>query len=179
MKSDPVIREFCGTVKGANKHRRMNELCCLECKAADAAKFREYRARNAQKERDRNKRNRDENPVYQAQVRVNKRRQNHRHRARERDLEYEMYTEAQVIETYGTDCFICKEPIDMTLDRRIGNPDYKLSFQCDHWVPISKGGTDTLDNIRPTHAKCNTAKGSKTPEEFLLIQAEKATVLES
>jgi 5-methylcytosine-specific restriction endonuclease McrA len=35
------------------------------------------------------------------------------------------------------------------------------NLHIDHVIPISKGGTDTLDNVRPSHAKCNLSKGNK------------------
>lgn len=37
----------------------------------------------------------------------------------------------------------------------------------DHYIPLSKGGSHTLDNIRPACEKCNLRKSNKDPEEFL------------
>lgn len=36
----------------------------------------------------------------------------------------------------------------------------------DHIVPRSLGGTDDLDNLRPAHGVCNSARGNKSIEEF-------------
>lgn len=36
----------------------------------------------------------------------------------------------------------------------------------DHVIALSKGGTNYIDNIVPSCAKCNTSKGAKTPLEF-------------
>ncbi|MFE4367961.1 MULTISPECIES: HNH endonuclease [unclassified Streptomyces] len=36
----------------------------------------------------------------------------------------------------------------------------------DHVVPLSKGGTDTADNMVPACAKCNLSKGAKTLMEW-------------
>ncbi len=38
----------------------------------------------------------------------------------------------------------------------------------DHFVPLSKGGTDYISNIVPSCASCNMKKGNKMPEVFLL-----------
>lgn len=88
-----------------------------------------------------------------------------RRRAKKRGNGYEVYTTQQVIEMYGTDCHICSEPIDLSLPRKIGAPGWKHSLQVDHVVPISKGGPDILDNVRPSHAFCNMTKRDKTTEE--------------
>ena len=31
----------------------------------------------------------------------------------------------------------------------------------DHILPVSKGGTAALENLRPAHRKCNSARGDK------------------
>ena len=36
-----------------------------------------------------------------------------------------------------------------------------LSFTIDHITPISRGGSDTLDNIAAAHRKCNRDKSDK------------------
>lgn len=59
------------------------------------------------------------------------------------------------------DCFHCGEPIDYTA----GHLE-PLSFQIDHLVPLEPTdgglkGTDTIDNIVPSHRKCNRGKSNK------------------
>lgn len=71
------------------------------------------------------------------------------------------YTEQQVLETYGSDCHICSEPIDMKASRKIGVKDWKRGLNIDHVIPLAQGGSDTLDNVRPAHALCNLKKGGK------------------
>lgn len=53
-------------------------------------------------------------------------------------------------------CHICGKPIDYTLDHL----DPK-SFVIDHVVPLTKGGTDTLDNVKAAHRDCNSAKRAR------------------
>lgn len=40
----------------------------------------------------------------------------------------------------------------------------------DHYEPLGKGGSDTLDNYRLAHSACNNLKADMTPEEFELFQ---------
>ena len=53
-------------------------------------------------------------------------------------------------------CHICGAPIDYTLPHL--DP---LAFVADHVVPLSKGGSDTLDNVRAAHRSCNAAKAAR------------------
>lgn len=39
-------------------------------------------------------------------------------------------------------------------------------LQIEHMIPLSRNGTHTKDNLVLACKKCNTTKGSKTPEEF-------------
>lgn len=55
-----------------------------------------------------------------------------------------------LVDKYGNTCHICVKPIESMADVTV-----------DHVVPLSKGGADTLDNMRPAHAACNHEKGDK------------------
>jgi len=85
----------------------------------------------------------------------------HRRRARMYLVENEKYTEAQVLETYGLNCHICLQPIDLNSPRRTNKDGWENGLHLDHLVSIAKGGSNTLENIRPAHGLCNTKKGSK------------------
>ena len=50
---------------------------------------------------------------------------------------------ALVLSTYGDVCHLCA---------RAG------ATTADHIVPRSHGGTDALDNLRPAHSSCNSAR---------------------
>ena len=72
------------------------------------------------------------------------------------------YTESQVISTYGINCNICGLEIDFKVTRQVGKKGWQMGLHIDHLVPISKGGQDTLDNVRPTHGLCNLRKSNST-----------------
>ena len=62
----------------------------------------------------------------------------------------------------GWICYLCEQPID----RSLVWPDPE-SATTDHVVPLSKGGEHDPDNVRITHARCNSAKGDRLPDQLL------------
>lgn len=40
------------------------------------------------------------------------------------------------------------------------------SLTCDHVIPVSRGGSSTLDNLVTACLACNLAKATNTPEEW-------------
>jgi 5-methylcytosine-specific restriction endonuclease McrA len=86
-----------------------------------------------------------------------------RKRAKKRANGWEKYTEAQVLELHGAMCHICGDPIDLSLSRKIGTEGWEMSLHIDHVIPISKGGPDTLANVKPSHGKCNLKKRATLP----------------
>jgi 5-methylcytosine-specific restriction endonuclease McrA len=67
----------------------------------------------------------------------------------------------EVVRTYGANCHICELPIDPSLPRTS-----KQGLTVDHLIPLSKGGSDTIENLRPAHWSCNRKKSDKLPEEL-------------
>lgn len=53
-------------------------------------------------------------------------------------------------------CHICGKTIDYTLKY----PD-RMAFTIDHVVPLHKGGTDTIENVKAAHAACNSKKRAR------------------
>lgn len=81
---------------------------------------------------------------------------------------HEPYLEDEVLQEYGSNCHICKEPIELEASRKVGVGDWKKGLHIDHLIPLSKGGMDSLSNVRPAHAECNLYKNAK------VIQNEEA-----
>lgn len=65
----------------------------------------------------------------------------------------------QVVREYGSNCNICSEPIDLELPRT-----HRFGLTVDHHIPVNKGGTDDMSNLRPAHWICNVKKSDKMPE---------------
>ena len=83
----------------------------------------------------------------------------------------EPYTKEQVIERWGTDCHVCLQPINWNAPASPAKgPGWEAGGQIDHVVPISRGGEDKLDNLKPIHALCNLRKGTKLMEELNLSE---------
>jgi 5-methylcytosine-specific restriction endonuclease McrA len=86
---------------------------------------------------------------------------NRKRRARANNVEHIFYTKEEVLKKYGTDCHICGAPIDLKAPRKAGKKGWEHGLHLDHLIPISKGGPDTIDNVRPAHGVCNLSKGAK------------------
>lgn len=62
----------------------------------------------------------------------------------------------QVVREYGESCHICSEVIDLSLPRTS-----RFGLTIDHVIPLSKGGSDEMENLRPAHWICNNRKSDK------------------
>jgi 5-methylcytosine-specific restriction endonuclease McrA len=138
----------CGTYAGYRKHHNDKTKPCLECLVANRAysKIR-YQKNGALRQANSRARNLDK-------VRDRERAKNRRRRANQ----HLPYNELQVIATYGASCHICGLEIDFMAPRRTGIPGWENGLHIDHLVPVSKGGVDTLENVRPSHGLCNLTK---------------------
>jgi hypothetical protein len=83
---------------------------------------------------------------------------NRRKRANRKNNGFEKYTELQVLEKYGINCYLCDIPIDLSATRRCGQPGWEYGLHIEHFVDIALGGPDTLENVRPSHGICNLTK---------------------
>ena len=60
-------------------------------------------------------------------------------------------------------CYHC----DIKLARKnYGNLEGKAGWEIDHSIPISKGGTNHLNNLIPSCIPCNRDKGSLTTRQY-------------
>jgi len=82
-------------------------------------------------------------------------------RALKNQVNSEPYTTADVLNTYGSACHICNLPIDLDAPRKMGKPNWEKGLNIDHIIPLSKGGPDTLSNVKPAHGLCNARKGAR------------------
>ena len=55
-----------------------------------------------------------------------------------------------IMARHGRRCHICGQP---------------GADQVDHVVPLARGGTDTMDNLRPAHKQCHQAKTTREAAE--------------
>ena len=135
------LRNFeCGTYSGYQYHYRQKEEACDPCKKAANEYAKKYVDKSSPKYKER------------------RHRRKVRRRARIRGNKAEPYTLQRVIDTYGTVCHICSEEIDMSAPRNCTGDGWQKGLHLDHVIPISQGGPDTLDNVKPAHAYCNVHK---------------------
>lgn len=143
----------CGTRSGYNRHLRLKEEVCDHCRKAQNEYDRKRFYENPEIKRTRNKKH------------VNKEKKRAAWRKRNaiiRGARHEKYSEEQVLKLYGQCCHICSLPIDMNASRRSGvGINWENGLNIDHLIPISMGGADSLDNVRPSHVICNIRKGNK------------------
>jgi 5-methylcytosine-specific restriction endonuclease McrA len=90
---------------------------------------------------------------------------NRRRRVRELENGFEIYTDSQVLELYGTDCYLCGEPIDLSAPRWTKHKGWELGLHIDHVHDIALGGEDKLENVRPAHGLCNIKKKPQGKKE--------------
>ena len=84
------------------------------------------------------------------------RRRDHKKRAKGK-----LPTKAQVLDRWSNRCHLCEKKIDLDLPSM-----NRLGFTFDHVIPVSKGGTNDLQNIRPAHRSCNSARGNRGPVQL-------------
>jgi len=83
-----------------------------------------------------------------------------RRRAKRLGNGFEKYTLKEIFETYGTNCYLCDMPINYEAPRQAGKPGWRSGLHIEHFIDIALGGSDTIENVRPSHAWCNLTKGS-------------------
>lgn len=147
----------CGTRSGYNRHLRLKEEVCQDCRSAQNLYDRNRFYENPEIKRERNKKHR--NPE--------KRRSAWRKRnALINGNRVEKYSDKDVLEIYGTCCYLCEKEIDLNASRRTGmGENWEVGLNIDHVVPISLGGPDTIENVRPTHVLCNIKKGNRNVDK--------------
>lgn len=87
---------------------------------------------------------------------VSSRENSRRRHAWKLNSQVEKFTDQDVRDLHGDDCYLCGFEIDYALKF----PDPR-SRSVDHIVPLSRGGSHTLDNVAMTHLRCNMSKNAK------------------
>jgi len=182
-----VLRETCGTYSGYQSHSLRNEIVCADCLKARKDYRRKDYYKNHEKNKTKNREWVKNNPEKIKASRA-RWRQNHseqikeaiknarkakpekyrliennkarRRRALKQSTKVDFYTDQQVLDLYGINCHICHLPIDLSAPRSCKKKGWENGLHIDHVIPISKGGSDTIENVRPAHGICNIRKGA-------------------
>ncbi len=111
---------------------------------------REYRAtdRGRAITRAANKRWQERNPDKMASILAKR-------RAAKLGAESDNWTRTELHEEAGGRCFYCDKEITLR------------QMDADHYIPLSKGGSNLKSNMRCSCASCNRKKHDKMPEDFI------------
>ncbi len=71
-----------------------------------------------------------------------------------------------VYDKTGGYCRYCEKKIARI---NYGNPYGRATWEIDHSIPLSRGGTDHRNNLFPACVPCNREKGTMTGAEFLRL----------
>ena len=150
---------ICGTDSGYNKHIRNKEKTCEPCAVAHNERNRLWYKENSEKRKKTIVKWQKDNPES---IKAIWRLKDTRRRSNKDSNGFEFYTEKEILEKYGTNCHICSIPIDLSANRKVGSIGWEMGLHLDHVIPLSKGGSDTKNNVRPSHAYCNLKKSNLT-----------------
>ena len=144
----------CGTRSGYNRHLRHSTQVCEDCRNAQNEYDRKRYEQNKKYFKDKNARN------FNREAKIIRW---HRRQATIKNNGFSKYTFEDIVEKYGTACYICKLEIDFNAPRQSNKKDWELGLHIDHFIPVSRGGPDTIENVRPSHAICNLRKSNSLP----------------
>ena len=132
-----------------NADNRKNE--CKQCmKARDKQRYTEKREEIVKQGTERKKKWREDN-----RGKDNARSSREGKRRRSAEGTFTLLDLHRMYHDQGGRCAYCNESLDK-------------DWQHDHMLPLSRGGTNHIENIAICCPSCNYSKGNKTPEEFAL-----------
>jgi 5-methylcytosine-specific restriction endonuclease McrA len=82
-------------------------------------------------------------------------------RARLLEAYREPYSTDDVLRMWGIACHLCGEVVDLDAPRHVlakENEGWQRGLHLDHVIPISQGGPDIVENVKPSHAVCNLSR---------------------
>jgi len=85
-------------------------------------------------------------------------------RAQKRGARHVAYRRVAIFERDGWRCHICDRKV-----RRKAHWSHPLSPTIDHLVPLSKGGSDSPENVACAHRECNTKRNAHGPAQLILL----------
>ena len=162
MKSEKTLTRSCGTISGYTFHLKNKKKTCEPCRAAHRIYAKRWVENNPEKIKKYSYK-RDSSSIKKWKEENREKHLGHKRkrRALKFNSQHEFYTEQQVLELYGNLCHLCGIIIDLNASRQAGKGNWQYGLHIDHVIPLSKGGADNLQNVRPSHGKCNLQKGDK------------------
>ena len=112
------------------------------------------------------KKNKDKMKQYRKKYNASEKGKENRKEAKQRRRERisvngkEQWTLDEFLRMYAIVlCVECGDVIDLSAPRNTGAEGWERGLHIDHKIAIAAGGSDTLDNLSPTHGICNLKKG--------------------
>ena len=112
------------------------------------------------------KKNKDKMKQYRKKYNASEKGKENRKEAKQRRRERisvngkEQWTLDEFLRMYAIVlCVECGDVIDLSAPRNTGAEGWERGLHIDHKIAIAAGGSDTLDNLSPTHGLCNLKKG--------------------
>ncbi|MCU9993173.1 hypothetical protein HHJ81_00260 [Mobiluncus mulieris] len=66
------------------------------------------------------------------------------------------------VSMYGARCCYCREPILAEYSNAaVYGRNHPKRLSLEHLVPRSRGGSDSIENLRPCHFGCNARRGNR------------------
>ena len=178
MKKEP---KPCGTAAAYKRHKYYNEPACDSCTTANTKYKINWQKNNIEKakknykiwynnnsekvkkntknwQKNNMQKNKENIKLWQQKNKDKKRQYNRKRKALRLGNGHKFFTEKEVLDLYGTNCYLCNTPINLKAPRRVGILGWQYGLHIEHVIDLALGGPDTLENVRPSHAVCNLKK---------------------